>query len=183
MKPVRKFLLLLLVTTLLATAGTEAARAAEGWQAVGFRAGTKATGDTVLHEYELFTTYVLPWGLGEPGGWELLTKVDGTAGMLHGDGHNGLIVSAGPGIGVKSPVVPLELEGGIRAAFLSQDTFGGRDLNGNVQFISHIGLNLRIAGPIGVGYNFQHMSNADMNGTINPGLNMHMISLIWYFQR
>lgn len=155
-----------------------------GWQALGVRAGVSATGDATIHQYELFGTYLLPWGIGKEEKWRLATKANGAAGVMHGAGRTGVIVSLGPGLGLSRGGVPLELDAGVSVAFLSEDTFDGRDLNGNVQFISHLGVNFRPRmSPVGVGYDFQHMSNADLNGTGNPGVNLHMISLIWYIGR
>lgn len=153
-----------------------------GWKEIGFRAGANATGSVTIKEYELFTAYQFPWGLGSRSPWRLNTRMNGSLGFLHDGGGAGFLASLGPGISVERVGVPLELDGGISAAFLSQDTFGAMDLNGQVQFISHIGLNFRLGPHLGAGYNFQHMSNASMNGPRNPGLNMHMFSLHWYFR-
>ncbi|MBJ6725673.1 acyloxyacyl hydrolase [Geomesophilobacter sediminis] len=176
---------LLYLLVIIGTATLPApARAGEGsWEYVGGRGGINATGKGALREYEGFVAYLLPWGLGEHGGWRLNTKANGSMGMLQGSGRYGFIATMGPGLSLESPGVPLELDGGVNLAFISQDVYDGRDLNGNLQFVTHIGLNLRVAGPIGVGYRFHHMSNADLNGRQNPGVNMHLFSVIWYFDK
>jgi hypothetical protein len=173
----------LYLAAIVITLSAGARPADAGWEKVGMRAGISATGSVNIYEYEIFTAYRLPWGLGSEDGWHLTTKGNGSVGVLHGDGAYGYIASLGPGIGVGKGGIPLELSGGVNLAFLSQDTFDGRDLNGNLQFISHVDLSYRPQKGLGVGYNFQHMSNASLNGSKNPGLNMHMISVTWYFGR
>jgi hypothetical protein len=175
--------LLLLFLSLLLALPQRSAAAEAGWRSIGLRGGVNATGIGTVHQDEIFASYELPWQVGSGRAWTLRTKANGALGWLHGGGNDGCIISVGPGLGVEWDHFPVELDGGVSAAFLTEDTFGPRDLNGDVQFISHIGVNFRLLDSLGVGYNFQHMSNASMNGNKNPGINMHMFSLIWYFRR
>ena len=48
------------------------------------------------------------------------------------------------------------------------------------QFTSHAGLNWEIGGQFGVGYRYQHLSNAHLSNH-NPGLNLHGLVLSYRF--
>jgi hypothetical protein len=136
-----------------------------------------------LYLFEAVTVYRFPWELRSAAGWGIATQAEGTMGVLAGEGDHGFIASAGPSFAIGKDGFPLELLLGVSAAFLSRDSFGDKDYNGDVQFSSHAGLNYRISRRIGVGYRFQHMSNAGMNGYHNPGVNLHLFGVDWYFSR
>lgn len=149
---------------------------------LGLRAGMSPDSkDDHLRQYELFAVYPLPWELRGGSGWGVATQLEFAAAVLYGFEEYGFLASAGPAISVGKPGFPLDMDLGISAAFLTRDEFGPRDYNGYVQFISHLGFDYRFSRTIGVGYRFQHMSNAGMNGEQNPGVNMHMLSVNWYF--
>lgn len=137
--------------------------------------------ESYLHQLEGFAVYQLPWELRARSGFGAATRFGVTAGMLKGNGDYSFIGSAGPGFTLGKTGFPLELDLGISVTFLSYDTFGRRDYNGQVQFSSHGGVNYRLTKRIGLGYRIQHMSNAGMNGCRNPGLNLHLVGVTWYF--
>ena len=83
-------------------------------------------------------------------------------------------------MGLEKTGFPLELDLDISAACLSRDTFGNRDYHGRLQFISHAGIDFRVTRRLALAYRFQHMSNGGLNGSQNPGMNMHMCGLNWY---
>ena len=153
-------------------------------RSVGVRAGQSATAtENYFHQYEATAVCQLPWELRTRSGWGVATQLDAAAGTLRGEGHGGFIGSAGPGFNLGRNGFPVEMDFGVSAAVLSRDSFGNRDFNGKVQFISHIGIDFRLGEKVGLGYRFQHMSNAGMNGGANPGLNMHMLEVNWYFDQ
>ena len=153
-------------------------------RSVGVRGGVSTLPtDKFFHQYEAFTVVKLPWELRSSSGFGVATLLDATAGVLLGEGRSGLIASAGPAVTLGKTGFPLEMDIGISAAGLSRDTFGNRDFDGNLQFISHVGINFRFTRHVGCGYRLQHMSNAGLNGSSNPGLNMHLLELDWYFGR
>lgn len=174
--------LLLFCAIALSLVPTSSMAAESFWSTLGVRGGMSADDkDSNLRQFELFARYQLPWELRSRSGWGIGTQVEVTAGLMNASGDNGLIGTIGPSITLGNPGFPLFVDLGISAAGLTRDTFGNRDYNGYGQFISHGGLNYRFSDKLGVGYRYQHMSNAGMNGSSNPGLNLHMIGLSWFF--
>lgn len=152
-----------------------------GWSAVGFRAGLDdGRNDEDFEQYEGFVLYDLPWFWSFAPDWSLDTYLELNAGLLEGDGETAFVGSIGPGLSLKAFDNRLAVWGGINPTFISEDTFGNEDFGGSFQFTSHIGISFRPIGPLSIGYRFQHMSNAGIYSH-NPGLNMHMLELAYYF--
>lgn len=156
--------------------------AAEGsWDSVGIRGGLSTDNkDHNLREIEAFAAYRLPWELRARSGWGVGPQIQVTAGFLNSAGEYGFIGSLGPAFILGKTGFPLEIDLGFSGAVLTRDKFQDRDYNGYGQFISHGGVNYRCSPSLGLGYRYQHMSNAGINGISNPGVNMHLISLHWY---
>ena len=151
------------------------------WIAVGLRAGLSTTdGSEDFEQYELFATYGLPWSWELTPGWFLSTKINLSAGALRGGGDTGFIGSAGPSITLSMVQDRIFLDGGISAALLSEHKFGQENFGGPIQFISHVGISIKLSDNLGVGYRFQHMSNASIYNR-NPGLELHMFELRYFF--
>lgn len=176
----RKYYLLLIALAL--SLGSANSAMGSSWGPIGVRGGFAADSkDEGAKQYEAFATYQLPWSLRTKSGWGVSTQVAVTAGALRSQGENGFIGSLGPSFGIGNPKFPLELDLGISVGMLGRDKFGSRDYNGIEQFISHGGVIYHITPSFGLSYRFQHMSNAGFNGTPNPGLNMHLFGVNWYF--
>lgn len=151
------------------------------WIAVGLRAGLSTTdGSEDFKQYELFATYGLPWSWELTPGWFLSTRINLSAGALRGGGDTGFIGSAGPSITLSMVQDRILLDGGISAALLSEHKFGQENFGGPIQFISHVGISFKLSDNLGVGYRFQHMSNASIYDR-NPGLELHMFELSYFF--
>lgn len=178
----RNILALLLLTALALSCHPGPSLAAQAlWSSAGVRGGFSADNkDHHLSQIEAFGVYQLPWEMRADSGWGANTQVQLAAGLLSSAGDHGFIGSVGPALNLGKPGFPLEIDLGVSVAVLTRDTFRDRDYNGYAQFISHGGLNYRFSQGMGIGYRFQHMSNAGMNGHSNPGVDMHMISLNWY---
>lgn len=154
------------------------------WRSAGVRGGFAGDAkDHKVRQYDVAAVYQLPWELRAGSGWGVSTQLSLAAGVLKGNGDYGLIGSIGPAFSLGKPGFPVEVDIGISAAGLSRDTIGSRDYNGYGQFISHAGIDFRFVETLGLEYRFQHMSNAGFNGSRNPGLNMHLFGLNWYFAR
>jgi hypothetical protein len=151
------------------------------WIAVGLRAGLSTTdGNEDFKQYELFATYELPWSWELTPGWFLSTRIKLSAGALRGGGETGFIGSAGPSITLSMVQGLILLDGGISAALLSEHKFGQENFGGPIQFVSHVGISFKLSANLGVGYRFQHMSNASIYNR-NPGLELHMLELSYFF--
>ena len=149
---------------------------------IGVRGGLTADNkDSYLHQYEAFAMWQLPLDFRARSGWGLSTQLGFTAGVLKGAGEYGMIGSLGPALSLNKTGFPVDIDLGISAAVLSRDIFGSRDYNGLLQFISHTGISARLTKNLGLGYRFQHMSNAGLNGSPNPGINLHLFGVSWYF--
>jgi len=152
-----------------------------GWISVGFRAGLSATyGNEDFEQYELFATYGLPWSWGLTDTSFVSTRICLSAGALRGGGETGLIGSAGPTVALSMFNGIILLDGGISAALLSEHQFGQENFGGPIQFVSHVGIGFKLGANLGVGYRFQHMSNASIYKR-NPGLELHVLELGYLF--
>jgi hypothetical protein len=181
----RQFLTLtaLLVTAVIAFPALSAA-AEPGWRSVGVRGGFSAGGrGNTIYQFEGDAVYRLPWRLVDGPHWQVATQAEGGMGLLTAAGDYGLIASAGPSAAIAKLGIPLELVLGVSAAFLSSDTLGNKDFNGDVQFLSHAALSYRLGRSFGISYRFQHMSNAGLNGRRNPGANLHLFGIDWYLDQ
>ena len=175
----KTFWLILLLLSLLSPQAGSAEET--GWIAVGFRAGLSATdGNEDFEQYEVFATYGLPWSWGLTPGWFVSTRIQLSAVALRGGGDTGFIGSVGPSIALSMVNGLILLNGGISAALLSEHQFGRENFGGPIQFVSHVGIGFKLGGNLGVGYRFQHMSNASIYKR-NPGLELHMLELSYFF--
>ncbi len=149
--------------------------------AIGFRAGVSAVErNEDFEQYEIFARCGLPWSWSWPRSWIISTRLNTTAGVLRGGEETGFVGSAGPGIALSSPEGQISLDAGSRATLLNEGKFGRQTIGGKFHFTSHIGMRFQLARHLGVGYRYQHMSNAGINKR-NPGLNMHMFGLSYLF--
>ena len=151
------------------------------WIAIGLRAGLSTTdSEEDFEQYELFATYGLPWKWELTSGWFLTTRINLSAGALRASDDTGFIGSAGPSITLSMVQDRIFLDGGISAALLSEHKFGQKNFGGPIQFISHVGISFKVSDNLGVGYRFQHMSNASIYNR-NPGLELHMFEIRYLF--
>ncbi|MBU5611975.1 acyloxyacyl hydrolase [Geomonas azotofigens] len=160
--------------------GAAGSASANNWGPFGVRGGFSVDRkDHGAETVEAFASYQLPWSLRSKGGWGVSTEVALTAGSLSSGKDCGFVGSFGPAFDLGNPEF-VELDLGVSIAILSRDRFGGRDYNGIQQFISHAGVIYHFTPAFALSYRFQHMSNAGLNGQINPGLNMHLFGINWY---
>lgn len=127
----------------------------------------------------------LPAGLYLSGHWELsLSYWDGDEGRTGNDA----LVEGGfaPVFYIHSQARPFGItpyiEGGVGIHLMSESELGDRDFDILFTFGSHAGAGFRF-GPqdqFELGYRFQHLSNAGL-GDPNPGINFHLIKLLYYF--
>jgi hypothetical protein len=151
------------------------------WIAVGLRAGFSATDrNEDFEQYEVFATYGLPWSWLLTPDWFVSTRVQLSAGALRGGGDTGFICSVGPSIALSMAHGLILLDGGINAALLSEHQFGRENFGGPIQFVTHVGISFKLGANLGVGYRFQHMSNASIYKR-NPGLELHVLELSYLF--
>lgn len=148
---------------------------------LGVRAGMNDNrNEEDFTKYEFFVNYTLPWIWRSKSGWIFASKIDLTAAVLHAAGTNGFLGSLGPAITVTKKGLRVMVDLGVSPAYLGEDKYGQEDLSGHFQFFTHVGVTVRIIQNLGIGYEFQHVSNAGIQQP-NPGLNMHNIQIIYSF--
>lgn len=133
-----------------------------------------------FEQAELFAGFDLPWRWGSKDAWNLQTRLDLSAGALNGRSDDAFIGTLGPDFVVRHDRFPLNLEGGVSPTYMSRSEFDGMNFGISFQFTTHVGLNLELGDHFGVGYRYQHMSNAGL-GDHNPGLNLHGVVLYYRF--
>jgi hypothetical protein len=156
----------------------------QGWKAVGVRGGFSSTPKhDFFHQYEVYTTYGLPWSWRAESGWGVAMELNAAVGALHAAGETGIIGAIGPGVIFDKAGKGLAFDLGGDVNVLSRRNFGSTNLNGNPMFDGHVGVAYRFVSGPGVSYRFQHMSNGGLglNGDGNIGLDLHMFGVSWNF--
>jgi hypothetical protein len=165
----------------LFTFASVARGADENWVEFGARIGySKDVGGENFNQLEIATSYRLPrsWILDD--GWILESRINASAGALHGGDETAAIVTIGPGLAWVSPSQQYAIEAGISPTLMSKHEFGGADFGGNFQFTSFVGLNSRLGEQISATVRVQHMSNASIYDS-NPGLDQMMLGIHYRF--
>lgn len=149
--------------------------------AAGFRYGlSDHRNEAYFRKYEAFFEWALPWAWRPKSGWILASRLDFTGAALSAAGTTGFLGSVGPSLAVRKKGWIVGIDLGVSPAFLSEDRYGTEDLSGSFQFLTHGGITLLPIRNLSVGYEFQHVSNADIQQP-NPGLNMHNIEISYRF--
>ncbi|MFQ5992464.1 MAG: acyloxyacyl hydrolase, partial [Nitrospiraceae bacterium] len=152
--------------------------------ALGVRAGTnqgtvKRGAD--LERYELYANLGLPWSWEVVSNWNLGTRLNASGGALTGEGETGFIGTLGPSVTLGRERGRIILDIGVGIALLSNDTFGTHDFGGPFQFTADIGITALLLRHVGVGYRFQHMSDATIYGSDGRGMDSHILELSYRF--
>jgi len=138
----------------------------------GFRYGVSDhRNEEYFRKYEFFFNWYLPWAWRPKSGWIIASRLDFTGAALHAAGTTGFLGSVGPSLAVRKTGWIVGIDLGISPAFLSEDWYG----------MTHGGISLFPIRNLSIGYEYQHISNADIQQP-NPGLNMHNIEIsyrIW----
>ncbi len=150
-------------------------------ESAGLRAGASPTSNGHdFHQFEAFVNANLPWHWDLGKDWWLQTRLDFSAGYLGRTSEDTAVVAVGPSILARRDRLPFSLEAGSRPTFHSDYDLGTKNFGEPFQFTTHVGVNLDLGAHIRLGYQFQHMSNAGIDGH-NPGLNLHMLKLSYLF--
>jgi hypothetical protein len=183
---IRSLPTLLLTLFMCALLGTSASHAEESrWDAVGVRAGLDLTDRHGSHKgnfrmYEAFGNYLLPWSWSSSSGLELRTRVDASGSLLEKEGTRAFVGTLGPGLALEMFSGRMEIDAGVSAAGLSRHDFPGRNLGSSFLFNLHGGIGAYFFQHFGIGYHYEHMSNAYLYNQ-NPGLNLHMVEVKYRF--
>jgi len=129
---------------------------------------------------EAIAWWQLPWGWTRESGWQIESFLTMGLGWLGGRGETAGVYRAGPAFSLRPPGSPFWIELGVSPTVLTRHTFGGLDLGIAFQFTSYAGMNWDLSRHWGLGYRFEHLSNASLSSS-NPGLNSHSFTLYYRF--
>jgi lipid A 3-O-deacylase PagL len=154
---------------------------------VGIRGGV--TGASVLgeeqqetfQEYDVVAHVRFPLGWYSSSGWGVGTGLIGSAGALTGGGDTGFIASLVPVLVFGSQDGRFSLDVGIGGALLSNHHFGRQDFGGPFQVTATAGITVPLYERIGIGYRFQHYSDATIYGSESRGADFHMFELTYRY--
>lgn len=134
-----------------------------------------------FRQYDVLMMARLPWEWYSESGWGVGTTFGVSGGAMQAAGDTAFITTIFPGLsfGPKHGRYSLDIGGGI--ALLSQHKFGTQDLGGPFQFTWSLALRTQVYGPMGLGYFFQHLSDATMYGDNGRGVDYHLFELTYRF--
>ena len=124
---------------------------------------------------EIYLLKDLPWQISLTKAAILRTRLDAGVTVLEAVGEHSVMLAIGGDLFVPILDDRLEVEVGLRPAFLHDYKIGDDNFGGNLQFTSHAGITLRWH-EMSLSYRIQHTSNASIYEQ-NKGLNLHLIGL------
>ncbi len=134
-----------------------------------------------FNAYDLVATVRLPWQRYHPSGWGAGTRIIGSAGVLQGAGRTALVVSAIPVLAFGTQDGRFTLDLGAGLALISRHRFADQDFGGALQGALTFGVAAPLHRRVGVGYRFQHYSDAGAHGSHTIGADFHMVELTYRF--
>lgn len=134
-----------------------------------------------FQQYDVAATFRMPWTWYYSSGWGFSTRLIASGGALKGANDQAFITTLVPvvALGRKDERISIDMGGG--GAFMSSYKFGAQTFGGPFQLVWTFGLNFRVYGPVGLGYHFQHYSDATIYGSDSRGVDLHMFELAYRF--
>ena len=134
-----------------------------------------------FQQYDVAATFRMPWSWYYSWGWGFSTRLITSAGVLEGAKDQAFIATLVPVVafGMKDERFSIDMGGG--GALMSNYRFGAQNFGGPFQFVWTFGLNFKVYGPVGLGYHFQHYSDATLYGSGSRGVDLHMFELAYRF--
>jgi hypothetical protein len=165
---------------MMSTGGLVAAEF-ESLHSLGVRVGVSdyEKPDTFVLE-EVFAQRTLPWRWEKSGPLQITSALELSLGHLGADGTDAFVGGIGPVLRGSWTGLPLFIDMGTKATYISQSHFGLVNYGGKAQFVSHFEVGLELGRNWELAYRFQHMSNARVYKS-NPGLNLHVLTVQYRF--
>jgi hypothetical protein len=134
-----------------------------------------------FHQYDIAATFRLPWSWYHSSGWGVSSRLLLSGGVLTGANEANAIATVVPVVafGRQDERFSIDIGGG--GAVLSDHKFGAQNFGGPIQLVWTFGVNLGLFGPVGVGYHFQHYSDAALYGTDARGVDLHLFEVVYRF--
>ena len=151
---------------------------------VGVRYGTNAATDKngAFDQYAIFASWRTPWAWEFTKGWDVGWRLNASIGALHGQDETGAVLTLVPTLAIGDTGNVFALEGGVGMALFTKWEFGDvEDFGGPQQWILDVGFNFRVYKHLGLGYRFQHWSDASIHGNDNRGVEMHLLEVSYRF--
>jgi len=137
---------------------------------------------TDFNQIDLALAARLPWEWRVGSDWLFATRALTSAGALRGSGETNGVFTLVPFdvmFGRRDGLIAVDM--GVGGALLTDQKFGDQNFGGAFQFVWTFGVTSRLAGPVGLGYHFQHYSDAGMYGSDSRGVDLHLLELIYWF--
>jgi len=131
--------------------------------------------------YDVVATFRLPWQRYSASGWGVGTRMLTSAGVLQGAGETALVVSAIPVVAFGSQDGRFTFDFGAGLALVSEHRFAQQDFGGPLQGALTFGAGIPLYRQFGVGYRFQHYSDAGAYGPDSIGVDFHMVEFTYRF--
>ena len=151
--------------------------------ATGARYGTNAGTDRngTLDRIDVFGSWRSPYAWEFTPGWDIGARLNASVGALYGQGETGAVGTLVPTLAIGDTGNVFSFELGVGAAMFSIWEYGTvEDFGGPLQFILDVGVNYRVYKRFGLGYRFQHWSDAGIYGA-KRGVDMHMLELSYRY--
>lgn len=136
-----------------------------------------------FQQADLALTARLPWERDLGTSWVLATRLLVSGGVLHAAQEtNGVftLVPLDVMIGRKDGLLSFDM--GVGGAVLTDHKYGIQNFGGPFQLVWTFGATSRLIGPLGLGYHFQHYSDAMIYGHRTRGADLHLFELIYWFK-
>ena len=134
-----------------------------------------------FQQYDAAATFRMPWSRYYSWGWGFSTRLITSAGVLEGAKDQAFIATLVPVVAFGMKDERFSIDMGVGGALMSSYRFGAQDFGGPFQFVWTFGLNFKVYGPVGLGYHFQHYSDATLYGSGSRGVDLHMFELAYRF--
>lgn len=145
----------------------------------GNNAGTNERGR--VERVDVFGSWRSPLAWELTPGWDIGARLNASVGAIRSQGETGAVGTFVPTLAIGDTGNGLSVELGAGAALFTKWEYGTvEDFGGPVQFILDGGVNFRVYKRFGLGYRFQHWSDAGIYGA-KRGVDMHMLELSYRF--
>jgi len=134
-----------------------------------------------FNAYDLVASIRLPWQRYTLSGWGVGARLLTSVGVLEGAGETALVVSALPVLAFGSQDGRFTLDFGAGLALISETRYAQQDFGGPLQGALTFGASIPLYRQLGVGYRFQHYSDASAYGSGTIGVDFHMVELTYRF--
>lgn len=151
--------------------------------AIGARYGTNAGTDrnSSLERVDVFASWRSPYAWEFTPGWDIGARLNASAGVLGGQDEIGAMGTIVPTMAIGDTGNVFSFELGAGAALFSKWEYGTvEDFGGPLQFVLDVGVNFRVYERLGLGYRFQHWSDAGIYGA-KRGVDMNMLEISYRY--